>query len=162
MKLFLIRHADAVDYETDTVKEDDYRFITSKGRDITVQVAESLKDKLRDLDKIYMSPLIRAVQTAEIFATILKFGNEAEPVNELRNESTISSLQQLIKKNSALRSIALVGHEPKMGLLVKSFSDKNNLDDFRKSSVCLIDFNTKAERGKFIWYFDSKSMEFEK
>lgn len=162
MKIYLIRHAEAIDYETNTVKDDEYRFVTPKGRSITRKVAKTLKEEFKDLDKIFTSPLIRAVQTAEIIATRLKFRNDVELVNELKNESPTSSLQQLLNNNSNLNSTALVGHEPKMGILVKFFSDKNDLNDFGKSSVCLIDFDLVRQEGKFIWYFDSKKMEFVK
>jgi phosphohistidine phosphatase len=159
MKIFLIRHAEAIDYETGTVKDDEYRFITPNGRKTTRKIAKVLKKELKDVEKIFTSPLARAVQTAEIFATILKFEKDVELVDELRNESTIASLQQLIIHNSNLNSIVLVGHEPKTGILVKSFSDRKNLDEFGKSSVCLIDFDVKLQEGKFIWYFDSKKLE---
>lgn len=162
MKLFLIRHADAIEYETDTVKTDEYRFITPKGRITTIKVAEHLKNELSTLDKIFTSPLIRAVQTAEIFATELKFKNDVELVNEIRNESTVLSLQKFIKSHSSLKSLAIVGHEPKMSVLVKSFSDKKYFTDFSKSGVCLINYDVKNETGKFEWYFDSKKMEFAK
>lgn len=162
MKIFLIRHAEAIDYETDTVKDDEHRFITPNGRNITIKVAEFLKEELNDLDIIFTSPLIRAVQTAEIFADELKFKNEVMLVNELKNEFSIAGLQKLLNKNSELKSIALVGHEPKMSVLVKSFSDKKYFNEFRKSSVCLIDFDPGSDTGKFKWYFDSKKMEFDK
>lgn len=162
MKIFLIRHAEAIDYETDTVKEDDLRFITAYGRNATRKVAKKLKEELKDLDKIFTSPLTRSVQTAEILAVRLKFKNEVELVNELRNDYSAASLQVLIDKNSALNSIALVGHEPKMSLLVRSFSEKKDFSEFGKSSVCLIEFDVKAQSGKFIWYFNSKTMEFAK
>lgn len=162
MKIFLIRHAEAIDYDTDTVKDDEYRFITANGRTVTRKVAKLIKEELKDLDKIFTSPLIRSVQTAEIFAVRLKFKNEVELVNELRNDYSAASLQVLIDKNSALNSIALIGHEPKMSLLVRSFSEKKDFSEFSKSSVCLIDFDVKTKSGKFAWYFDSKKMEFSK
>lgn len=163
MKLYLIRHAEAIDYETETVTTDEYRFITPNGRQVTRKAAKFLKDELADLDKIFTSPLIRAVQTAEIFAVRLKFKGDVEPVNELKNEATISSLQNLIKKNSNLNSIALVGHDPKMSILAKAFSDKEELNfEFKKSGVCLIGFDLKNESGKFIWFLNPKTLEFVK
>lgn len=162
MKIFLIRHAEAIDYETDSVKEDEYRFITSVGRKVTGNVFKELKEEFNELEKIFTSPLIRAVQTAEILGAVINFKNEVELVNELRNESSSASLLELIKKNSNLKSVALIGHEPKTSVLVKMFSGKKDLTDFRKSSVCLIEFDSRHLNGKFIWYFDSKKMEYVK
>ncbi len=160
MKIFLTRHAEAIDYETATVTNDEHRFITSKGRKTTRKVVKALKTELESVAKIFTSPLIRAVQTAEIFATALKFEGEVEPVNELKNESLFGSLQKLLETNSDLSSVMLTGHEPKISSLVKSFSDKKDLIEFRKSAVCLIDYDTKESTGKFIWYFDPKCMKF--
>jgi phosphohistidine phosphatase len=162
MKIFIIRHADAIEYETDTVKNDELRFITPKGRKVTGRVANALKEEFNGLQKIFTSPLIRAVQTAEIIAAELKFKNDIELVYELRNEVPIAALQKLLNENSGLDSIALVSHEPKVSLLVKSFSDKKNFEGFCKSSVCLIEFDPESGEGKFKWYFDSKTMEFKK
>ncbi|MEO8664730.1 MAG: histidine phosphatase family protein [Ignavibacteria bacterium] len=162
MKLFLIRHAEAIEHETDAVKDDEHRYITAFGRTITRKIAKTLREELKDLEIIFSSPLIRAVQTAEIISTRIKFKSDILLVDELTNESTTASLLQLLSKNSDMKSVALVGHEPKMGILLTSLSGKRDINDFRKSSVCLIDFDASEGRGKFEWYFDSKSMEFVK
>lgn len=163
MKIYFLRHAEAIDYETETVTSDDLRYITPNGRKVTRAVAKFLREELINLDKIFTSPLIRAVQTAEIFAVRLKFKGDVELVNEMKNESTIASLQDLIKKNSKLDSVILVGHEPKMSNLVKAFSNMKDLTfDFKKSGVCLIDFDTASEQGEFIWYLNPKTLEFVK
>jgi len=88
MKLFLIRHAEAIEHETDTVKDDEHRFITAFGRSVTGKIAETLKEKLNDLEIIFTSPLVRAVQTAEIISAKINFDNDVLLVNQLKNEST--------------------------------------------------------------------------
>lgn len=162
MKIFLIRHAEAIEYKTESVRTDEYRYITPEGRRITGKVVRKLKDEFTDLERIYTSPLVRAVQTAEIIAAELKFRKEVELINELKNESTIASLQMLLDKNSGLTSVAFVGHEPKLSLLVSILSDKKDLKDFGKSSVCLIDRDQDSGIGKFKWYFEAGKMEFRK
>lgn len=162
MKIFLIRHAEAIDHETGSVRTDEYRFITPYGRKITGKVIKNLKEEFRDLEKIFTSPLIRAVQTAEIVASELRFRKDVELVNELKNESTVASLQMLMDKNSELTSLALVGHEPKLSILVRILSEKKDLAEFGKSSVCLIDRDPNSGIGKFKWYYESDKMEFRK
>ncbi len=162
MKLFLIRHAEAIELETDSVKDDEHRFITPFGRILTSKISKILIEEFKDLEIIFSSPLIRAVQTAEIISTRIKFRNDIELVNELKNESTTASLLQLLSRNAELKAVALVGHEPKISMLVKNLSNKKDLNNFRKSSVCLINFDALAGNGKFEWYFDSKTLEFVK
>jgi len=163
MRIFFIRHAEAIEYETPTVTSDEYRFITPEGRKVSKEIVKHLKEKFLGLEKIFTSSLIRAVQTAEIFADELNFGGEVELVDELKNEATTSSLQQLIKDNSELNIIALVGHEPKMSLLLKIYTGLTELNfDFKKSGVCLVEFNVESGEGKLEWYFNPKTKEFVK
>jgi len=161
MKLFLIRHGEAIDFETQSVKTDEYRFITPKGRKASRDVFRKIKEHFYGLEIIFTSPLTRAVQTAEILANILKFENDVEIANELDFETTPGKMLDLIKRNSSLESIALVGHEPVMGLFVSSFTDRNVLNfSFKKSGVALINFDVKKGTGEFAWYFDPKSREY--
>jgi phosphohistidine phosphatase len=161
MKLFLIRHADAVE-SSESISSDDYRYITPGGRRLTRKIAKKLKEELKHLDIIFVSPLIRAVQTAEVIATKIKFGNDVIPAEALSGNEESYKVTGLIKNNSNLNAIALVGHEPMMSSLVKSLSDRKDLIGFSKSGVCLIDFNPEQDNGKFIWYFNPKNMEFER
>jgi len=161
MKLFLIRHGEAIDYETESAKTDSLRFLTPKGRKTSREVFKKIKEELRGLDIIFTSPLIRAVQTAEILANIIRFENDVEIAAELIIPSSPEKVLELIKRNSKNESIALVGHEPMLGEVVSYISDKKNLNfSIKKSGICLIDFDSKKETGNFIRYFDSKTREY--
>lgn len=164
MKIFFIRHAEAIEYETSTVTLDEYRFITPNGRKVTKEIVKHLKEKFLGLEKIFTSPLTRAVQTAEIFADELNFEGEVELVDELKNEAATSTFQQLIKDTAELNdSIALVGHEPKMSFLLKLYTGLTELNfDFKKSGVCLVEFDIKSGAGTLKWYFNPETMEFVK
>jgi len=160
MKVFLIRHAEAIDYETETVRNDESRFITPKGRKTSLSVFRKIKDEFLPLEKIYSSPLTRSVQTAEILATSLKFKFDVEVVNELLLNSPPEGVAELIKRNSIFESIAFVGHNPMMSTLVGLLSDKEEVNfEFRKSGVCCIDYNVAGAKGKFLWYINPKTLE---
>ncbi len=159
MKIYLIRHGEAIDHETNSVKSDEYRFLTVKGRVITRKVAKHLKEELGAAEKIFMSPLTRAVQTAEIIATSIKYKNDVEIANELKIGSSISQVIDLINENSSLSSVVLVGHEPMMGMLVNALSNKKDFYNFKKSGVCLIDFDIKKEQGTYKWFLNPKTLE---
>lgn len=160
MKLFLIRHAEAIDYETETVKSDDYRFITPKGRKTSLTVFKKLKDEFLELDKIFSSPLIRSVQTAEILASTLKFRFDVEVNNELHISSSHTEVPAFLKRNSIFSSVAIVGHNPMMELLLKEFAGK--LIPFAKSGVACVDFDLSKLTGKFLWYMNPKTLELTK
>jgi len=160
MKLFLIRHTEAIDYETESVRTDESRFITPNGRRISLSVFKTLRDDLSDLEKIFTSPLIRAVQTAEILASSLKYKNDVEIANELSPNSDHDKLIKLIRRNAIFKSIALVGHEPMLGKLALEITKIETLPfEFKKNGVCYIDYNTETGQGQLKWYFDPKSLE---
>ncbi|MBS1514849.1 MAG: phosphohistidine phosphatase SixA [Bacteroidetes bacterium] len=159
MKIYLIRHGEAIDHETNSVKSDEYRFLTVKGRMTTRKVAKNLKEELSLADKIFTSPLTRAVQTAEIIATTIKYKNDVEIANELKIGSSMSKIIELITEHSTMNAIVLVGHEPMMGMLVHTLSDKKDFYNFKKSGVCLIDFDVKKEHGTYKWFLNPKTLE---
>lgn len=161
MKLFLVRHAEAIDYETESVRSDELRYITPKGRKISSTVFKSLKDYMSDLDKVFTSPLIRAVQTAEVLASTLKYKHDVEIANELLVNGSVSKVSQLLKRNTVFNSIALVGHEPLMSLLIEGLSDKKEPNfQFKKSGVCYIEYKADEGTGEFQWFYDYKNSQF--
>ena len=161
MKLYLIRHTEAIDYETESVRSDEYRFITPKGRRISINVFKMLKDEMLDLEKIFTSPLTRAVQTAEILAITVKYKNDVEIANELAMSSSPEKVLQLLKRNSIFKSIALVGHEPMMSMIVRNFTDRDDAEfSFKKSGVCYIDMDLDKGKGKYEWYLNPKTNEY--
>ncbi|HEX2787261.1 MAG TPA: histidine phosphatase family protein [Ignavibacteria bacterium] len=164
MKVYLIRHADAISFETDVVQSDEFRFLTPEGRLTANTVFHGLKDELRDLRLIYSSPLIRAVQTAEILASRLVFPSEAEINVELKNElSTDTTIAKIIGllENTGHDEVCCVGHEPTMGKLMFHLTGQNITNTgFKKAAVCKINFDVENVKGELEWYFDPDEMNF--
>jgi phosphohistidine phosphatase len=163
MKLYLIRHTEAIDYETESVRSDEHRFITPKGRRIAINVFKMLKDEMLDLEKIFTSPLVRSVQTAEILAITVKYKNDVEIANELAMSTSPEKVIQLLKRNSIFKSIALVGHEPMLSTIVRNFTDKKDPEfTFKKAGVCYINMDIDKGTGKYEWYLNPKTTEYQK
>lgn len=160
MKILLIRHAEAIDYETQTVRNDEWRFITPKGRKTSLSVFKKLKDEFFSLEKIYASPHIRSIQTAEILATYLKFKFDVEVVNELSPESPVEKVVEMIKRNSIFQTIALVGHDPMMTNLIGVLTGgKTTNIEMKKSGVACIEYDVNLQKGEFQWYLNPKTLE---
>ncbi|CAN5457680.1 histidine phosphatase family protein [soil metagenome] len=163
MKLYLIRHADAIDPDSEGVISEEFRYITSKGRSATKSVAKFIKDsgEFDSVEKYFTSPYTRAVQTAEIFATCLKFTGEVSLAEELQSGGSIAGVSKFLERNKGYSSIAVFGHEPMMSLIIASLSDKKNPGfEFKKSAVALIDFTNAGKAGKFKWYLNPKKLEY--
>src|SRR5687767_12246278 len=72
MNLYIIRHAIAVDEATSDSGSDSERPLTDKGRKKMRQIAKALRHLGVEFDLILSSPYVRACETAEILADVLK------------------------------------------------------------------------------------------
>ncbi len=110
MDVFLIRHAAAID-ETLELR-DPMRHLTADGR----RQATSLGDRLRWHDcnptHVWTSPLVRAVQTAELVMSILKVDITIDVLPALSPGESERAVTAAISKLSADAAVMLVGHEP--------------------------------------------------
>lgn len=115
MQVFLVRHAEAV--EETLVLRDPYRHLTARGR----TQARALGDRLRWHDcvptRIWSSPLVRAVQTAELVATGLACETSVEIVVDLAPDGSARDLHAALRALPADTAIMLVGHEPSMSAI---------------------------------------------
>ena len=113
MELYLIRHGIAQDRDL-AIKDND-RTLTKVGQDKTEQVAKRLYNLGLRFDLILTSPLVRSLQTAEIFT--VQLSSQLQVFTELAPNGNIHSVlnwleQQNYPPNSKL---ALIGHQPDLG-----------------------------------------------
>lgn len=116
MKLHIIRHAQAIERSTDL--PDGQRHLTCRGRKRFRQVAACLKKMAITPDYIIASPLVRAVQTAEILSETIRFNGELQISAELAGGLDSAALTTLLQKRSSANELVIVGHEPDLGELV--------------------------------------------
>ena len=108
MNLYLVRHAIAEDLQEG--QTDDQRALTKEGIEKFKGVVRGLKRLELRFDRLYHSPKLRAVQTAELMMGLLEGESEVTP--HLAASPSPKLLKQLRGE-----SVALVGHEPWMGEL---------------------------------------------
>jgi phosphohistidine phosphatase len=113
--VFLIRHAHAID---ETVElRDPHRHLTAHGR----QQAAQLGDRLRWHDctpsHIWTSPLVRAVQTAELLARGLEANLAIEACLALAPGEPTRALLAALHALPADACVIAVGHEPGLSAL---------------------------------------------
>ena len=120
MDVFLIRHAAAID-ETLELR-DPMRHLTARGR----EQAQALGDRLRWHDctptHVFTSPLVRAVQTAELVVQALKVEVAVDVLPTLAPGESARAVQQAVQKLAADAVVVLVGHEPGMSGLGALFT----------------------------------------
>ncbi len=144
MNLYLLRHAEAEPGDSDADRR-----LTRKGEKQTEQLAKFLRKHEVELDirEIWHSPLVRAVQTAEIFKN--EVGLEA-PLLEapgLRPEDDPRPMG--LRLACSRKSVLVVGHNPHFELLAScllSGATSPVLIDFKKSG--LLHLERAEEPGK--------------
>jgi len=118
MIIHLVRHAEAVERSPELPEE--HRFLTPRGRKRFRKAAASLRKSGIEPEVILTSPLIRAVQTAEILAQALKFKGELLVTALLAHGMQPEDFYDLLKGFPRAKELALVGHEPELGALART------------------------------------------
>jgi phosphohistidine phosphatase len=118
MKLYLIRHSNAVEPGTPDYEDDSQRPLTEKGRDKMRKIASALKELGVEPDLILASPYTRAAQTAEVLAKVMKYKKEIAFSNALIPVGSTDTLIGEINEKYTVDELVLVGHEPSLSALV--------------------------------------------
>jgi phosphohistidine phosphatase len=104
------------------------------------------------LDAIVTSPLVRAVQTAEILAEGLGFDGPIDAHAEIAFPARIETLTRLIDQAPGnWRGLALVGHEPTLGVLAHHLLGPDaRLGGVRKGAVLALEYASGRARFRFL------------
>ncbi len=145
MIIHIVRHAEAVERSSDIPEE--HRFLTRRGRKRFRKIANSLKKLDASLDMILTSPMVRAVQTADILAETLRYKGELAVAEQLGKHFKPESLDELLDGYPEAREIAIVGHEPDLGALAQALLATDVPCTLKKGAV--ISFQRAAgDKGK--------------
>lgn len=140
MNLYIIRHAIAVEAGTPEYENDNLRPLTEKGKKKMQKIAQGLKGLEAEINLILTSPYLRAVETAKILRKM--FDLNKEDVVETEHLTPVGYGDQLInlinEKYANMENIALVGHEPSLGILTSMLvaGDPNLSLSLKKGGIC--------------------------
>jgi phosphohistidine phosphatase len=146
MIVVLMRHAHAIEATPGLPDAD--RWLTGKGRKVARKMSGWLaKPKRRPL-VIWTSPLVRAVQTAEILADACELTDRVSVCPELSPGRDPGDLLRVLAAHQGPSPIALVGHEPSLSLIATSLLSDPSWSGFRKGGLLAVDWpgSGKAER----------------
>ncbi len=148
MKLYIIRHAEAVPLETEGVTGDEARYLTPAGHASCGPLAAALQRVGVRLDRLYTSPLVRARQTG---AGLLAHWNEPAPTlvetTLLAPGARKRELVDLLN-GTGCDALAVVGHNPDLSELVGwLIGDKTLGINMEKAGAALIDFDGRIAKG---------------
>ncbi len=142
-KLIFVRHGKAED--NDSLSSDFLRSLTTKGKDVSAQMAKRLAKKEKGDITIITSPAFRAIETAIIFAGVLKTPYDTIILNEaIYGSFGIDKLISIIGDAGDVNStIAIFGHNPSFSLLVNHLSGSNR-GFMPKSGVACFEFDVQT------------------
>lgn len=157
MKLYLVRHATAVD----TAPSDADRELTREGKHQARIIGRALGRMKIKPQFVISSPLVRAVQTAELLAEELDFRDDIVKLTELENGPSTSTLLRALKPYSRAEELILVGHMPSIAEhLAELIGVKNTrgLQFGKGSVVCLKTDVLREGAAELRWWMRQKQL----
>ena len=157
MKVYLVRHAEAVDAaQTHEAGSDTDRWLNARGREQARVLARLLREQGVAPDAVLTSPLPRAVSTAELVADGLGFLGVVEVLPSLTPGAHPRRAAQQIPAAGA--SVVVVGHEPGISALGALLLGKPSFPPFRTGQACAIEdgaptFTARPDLGQVLALF---------
>jgi phosphohistidine phosphatase len=161
MKVYIMRHGPAED-RAESGRDFD-RALTASGRDRVRDVARELRAQDEAPSAIYTSPLVRAVQTAEIVAIkteLSRVDGTVETRTELSPGGRGHDLILALAKHQQKR-VMLVGHEPDLTQLVAEMVGESVSPGFDKAMVVglHVESSDGAVRARLRFILDPKTLK---
>jgi len=134
--ILLIRHAHAVDRDEAEVADEE-RWLTVKGRDVSRRMGEALRRRGLALDEVWTSPLVRAVQTAEIVAAAAGYAGAVTVLPALAPGGRIRRVAEALEARAGV--VAAVGHESDISTLAARLCGQAAFPPLKKGQIIAID-----------------------
>lgn len=115
MRIYLVRHGDA-DADIPEGLGDEARALTAKARHATQAHFDQLAERVGPVDLILTSPLVRTVQTSQLFAAAIKHEGPLKAHRSLLPDMPVGSLDAVVAQHVG-QNLVLVGHQPSMGAM---------------------------------------------
>ena len=151
MRILLLRHGTAVSYYD--APSDETRWLTPEGRRGVNAVGAELRERGVKLTRVYTSPFVRAVQTAEALLSEMDpdFQLSAESLPGLAADSgtTAQALAPLSYAGQD-ETIALVTHMPKVSALAAHLTGRGSFAPFPTAGVCLLERGAEGEAARVL------------
>jgi phosphohistidine phosphatase len=148
VRIFLFRHGRAVD-ET-AMLPDEARYLNPTGRRRAREVGARLAKEGVELDAILTSPLVRAVQTAELVADRLGFLGEIEALPQLAPGIPSRLVAQELPTRGV--QVGVFGHSPGISDLGAFLCSRPSFPGLKPGQCAVI------EDGRPLWWIDPETL----
>jgi phosphohistidine phosphatase len=162
-EFYIMRHGLAAPRSGAAVLDDAKRPLTPEGKQKMRGIVTGLVNLGLEVDWIVSSPLVRAVETAEIVKEALKSNSPLELCDALRPGGSGEALITFLAKRKDWRRVLVVGHEPDLGELAARLvgAGRNANMPFKKGGCCLITFPVFPPKspGRLMWWLTPRVMK---
>lgn len=135
---------------------DDARSLTVQGQEETLLMAQWLKKREPHLNVILTSPLLRALQTAEIVSEVFGEKTKLVPTPALAPGNILHDALSLLSRVADLR-VLCIGHMPDLGHCLSSFvwGDADKGVSFKTNGTAFIRLpEIRYGRGSLEWFVE--------
>lgn len=159
---YIMRHGIAVTRGSAGFSDDFKRPLTPEGKQKMRQITAGLKRAGFDVDWVVTSPLVRAVETAELVTEALGSGVPMDFCDALRPGGSAEALITFLAKHPNRKRVLVVGHEPDLGEMAARLvgAGRHANFAFKKGGCCLITFETFPPKspGRLVWWLTPRLM----
>jgi phosphohistidine phosphatase len=152
MEIYLLRHGIAENRRPG--RADAERKLTDEGKDKLRRVLSRARGAALVPSLILTSPLVRAVETAEIAAQVLGYAESIETTDALLPSSSPQAVWKELRGRAGERAVLLAGHEPLFSETASYLLGAPRVViDFKKGALMRIDVDDTAgaPRGVLQW-----------
>jgi phosphohistidine phosphatase len=160
VKLYVMRHGPAEDQAASG--DDGHRALTESGRERVRAVARFLVEAGEEPVHVVTSPLVRAVQTAEIVAIVTKLGERGGTVSVLNDMAPGGHAVALARRlaSEGKKRVMLVGHEPDLSSLASGLLGSFERP-FDKAAVLGLHLSSSHDLGRLRFFLDPRALRFD-
>ena len=158
MLLYLLRHGVAIDRDDPECPPDAERPLTREGVEKTRLAARGLRKLGVKPDLILSSPLLRAVQTAELAAVELGYAKEKiRRTSALESEADPAELLKELPRGKKCE-VLCTGHAPHLDeMIAQAVGVRVAFTGLKKAGAACLEFGSAAaSRGVLLWLMPPK------
>ncbi len=161
-ELCIMRHGIAVTRGSAEFPDDSKRPLTPDGKRKMKEIAQGLSRVGFAPDWVVTSPLVRAVETAEIVAESLGSNLAMDFCEALRPGGSAEALIAFLAKHPNRKRVLVVGHEPDLSELATRLIGVGRHANvaFKKGGCCLINFDALPPKspGRLVWWLTPRAL----
>ncbi|BDH45043.1 phosphohistidine phosphatase [Salmonella enterica subsp. enterica serovar Choleraesuis] len=148
MQVFIMRHGDAaLDAASDAVRP-----LTQAGCDESQSMAKWLESQTGAIERVLVSPYLRAEQTRDIVCKALKLSVQIDVLPELTPGGDIHLVGDYLHAlaGEGVKSVLVISHLPLVGYLVSELCPQEAPPMFCTSAIASITLEAEGD-GQFNW-----------